>query len=87
MTARDGYFLGGVVVAPQLGGNEGTVSADNGYLAVFGIVTTTAPPTYKNQGWYAAGAVWESWVTTGAPSTAPPSGHTLTNLSYVVLPP
>lgn len=35
---------------------------------------------YKNEGWYAAGSTWETWVTTQKPGTTPPSGHTLVYL-------
>lgn len=44
-----------------------------------------APPgTYKMTGWYATGSVWESWVVT-TPDTTPPSGHTLTFITYSLL--
>ena len=43
------------------------------------------PKRWKNDGWYAAGTVWESWVTNDNPSTTPPSGHTLTQLQHVQL--
>lgn len=38
---------------------------------------------YKNDGYYVAGSVWESWVTNDNPSSTPPSGHTLTQLQHV----
>ena len=31
---------------------------------------------YKMRGYYVAGSVWETWVSTGSPGS-PPSGHTL----------
>lgn len=37
---------------------------------------------FKNVGWYAAGGVFEEWITTGVPGTVPPSGHTLTNVQH-----
>ena len=40
---------------------------------------------FKNQGYYVAGSVYEEWVTPTAPSTTPPSGHTLTQIQYVPL--
>lgn len=38
---------------------------------------------YKNQGWYATGGIYETWLTLHAPSSTPPSGHTLTGCSFV----
>lgn len=40
--------------------------------------------TFKNQGWYAAGSVYETWTSVTAPDSNPPSGHTLTGISFVV---
>ena len=37
-----------------------------------------APAIYKNYGYYVAGSIWETWISTGFPSTANPTGHTLT---------
>jgi hypothetical protein len=48
-------------------------------LYVFGQRTV-----YKMKGWYATGAVWETW-TASIPNTSSPSGHTLTNISYIEL--
>lgn len=39
---------------------------------------------YKMTGYYGAGSTYESWVS-AFPNTAPPSGHSLTFISYVVL--
>jgi hypothetical protein len=84
----------------QLFSSEMTASKDDGYLliGVGGVslfsTEATNPGTsgatvykYKNRGWYVAGGVEESWVTVGAPSTVPPSGHTLIGIDYVVLQP
>jgi hypothetical protein len=46
---------------------------------------TAALSIYKNEGYYVAGAAWETWLTSGDPSTVPPSGHTLTNTQHLVL--
>lgn len=54
----------------------------------FLIENTSAVPNllkFKNQGWYAAGTTYETWVTTIAPNTLPPSGHTLADISFVIL--
>lgn len=40
---------------------------------------------YKNEGWYATGSLYEEWITATAPSTTPPSGHTLTFIQYFPL--
>jgi hypothetical protein len=51
-------------------------------------VKLTAPslvPEYKMTGYYATGLVYESWTSFGFPNTTPPSGHTLTNITYVRL--
>jgi hypothetical protein len=39
---------------------------------------------YKMQGWYAAGSVYETWISINSPGNTPnPSGHTLTNITIV----
>lgn len=38
---------------------------------------------YKMRGYYVAGAHYETYVVAGAPSTIPPSGHTLINVAVV----
>ena len=40
---------------------------------------------YKNEGWYAAGSVYEEWPSSPFPSFFPPSGHTLTFVQFYVL--
>jgi len=56
---------------------------------MFLIVTSTAADVvnviYKNHGWYSTGSVFEVWVTSGSPQTIPPSGHTLSDVDFVVL--
>jgi hypothetical protein len=46
----------------------------------------TGPPAtttyYKMRGYYVAGGVWETWVSTGSPGS-PPSGHTLVDTVIV----
>lgn len=86
MTARDGYYenAGASATGVQLFSDEQTKLAYDGQLALV-TQAAVANAIYKNHGWYAAGSVWEVWVTSGAPSTVPPSGHTLTNIGFVVL--
>lgn len=60
-------------------------SGRGGSLARFVSGAITALVTYKNEGWYAAGAAWETWLTSGDPSTVPPSGHTLTYLQHMTV--
>jgi hypothetical protein len=38
--------------------------------------------TYIMRGWYATGSIHEYW-TTSSPTLAPPSGHTLTNITIL----
>jgi hypothetical protein len=38
--------------------------------------------TFKMRGWYSTGSVYEYWTTT-SPSTQPPSGHTLTDITIM----
>lgn len=40
---------------------------------------------YLNYGYYVAGSVWESWITSEAPSTTPPSGHTLSFIKNILI--
>jgi hypothetical protein len=42
----------------------------------------SASKTYVMRGWYATGSVHEYW-TTSSPTLAPPSGHTLTNITIL----
>ena len=60
-------------------------SGRGGSLARFVSGAITASVTYKNEGWYAAGAAWETWLTSDAPATVPPSGHTLTYLQHMTV--
>ena len=48
--------------------------------SVIGIVENAY---YKMQGYYVAGATYETWVGIGSPNTNPPSGHTLINIVIV----
>jgi len=54
-------------------------------------VPTPAPPSppstityYKIRGFYVVGGVYETWVSSN-PDSSPPSGHTLTNITQVML--
>jgi hypothetical protein len=62
-----------------------TANAGDALFFVGAIAAGVIQNIYKNQGWYAAGSAFEEWVTSGAPSTVPPSGHTLSDISFVVL--
>jgi len=78
MTARSGGVIsqsngGGAALGGKKGRNAG------------GLASTSAASTWKNTGYYAAGAVWESWISAGAASTTPPSGHTLTFVRSIKL--
>lgn len=48
---------------------------------------TTPPlvPQFKMSGYYVSGATYETWTSYGFPNTTPPSGHALTNITYVQL--
>lgn len=84
-TNRDGYYEGGITDATQLFSTVTTLkrSYDGFFEGLSSFPVTFV--TYKNQGYYVAGLTYEEWVTISAPSTTPPSGHTLTGISYVVL--
>lgn len=82
MTQRAGSFVPGLIEslrsARKQGAHGGAIqSFVSGGVAVLNI--------FKNEGWYAAGSAWETWITAGSPGTVPPSGHTLTFLQHVVL--
>jgi hypothetical protein len=47
------------------------------------LITPTLVPQYKMTGYYVTGATYETWTAYGFPNTTPPSGHTLTGISYV----
>jgi hypothetical protein len=72
----------------QTGGPvNGFFSAAHSQRGGFLIQSTSAVPNllkFKNQGWYASGSTYETWVTVTAPNTFPPSGHTLTDISFVI---
>jgi hypothetical protein len=56
----------------------------SGRTANIGSITGIVEITYyKMQGYYVAGAIYETWVGIGSPNTNPPSGHTLTNIVVV----
>ena len=84
MTLRAGGFVPGVISAYASSTETRINQGHNGYLVTFplGVFNTDL---FKNQGYYVAGSVYEEWVTTTAPSTTPPSGHTLTQIQYVPL--
>lgn len=89
MTLRDCYLqdAGSNATMSQMSSSEANFCRENCYLIPISTVTTAPVYKYKNRGWYVAGGVEESWVTVGAPSTVPPSGHTLIGIDYVVLQP
>lgn len=56
-----------------------------GNLQAVGSSTISGSGPYKNTGYYATGAVWESWLTYSVPATTavnPNTSHTLTYLSH-----
>ena len=70
---------------------------DGGGVRPVGLVSTSVPSTvvssagsgggtgtqyFRVRGWYAAGSTFEVWVSTN-PYSAPPSGHTLVDVSFV----
>lgn len=83
MTARNGYLATGGAGQALPSGTRG--NARRGTLAAFAANASIAVVSYKNEGWYAAGSTWETWITADAPATSPPSGHTLTFLQHVVV--
>lgn len=85
MTLRDFFYEAGTIRAAPLGVTVATIRTP--YDEQLGVITAAAIANtlYKNQGYYVAGAVFEEWITSGAPNTVPPSGHTLTEISYTVL--
>lgn len=64
---------------------DATRGGRNAAVRTSSTVIGSSPPHYKNMGWYAAGSVYETWVTTPLPSTTPPSGHALTNIQHIIL--
>jgi hypothetical protein len=49
------------------------------------LVTPTKVPQFKMTGYYMTGSVYESWTSYRYPNLTPPSGHSLTNITYVQL--
>jgi len=85
MTARDMFYENTPTYITQLNMDERMGIRDDLFLVVTSTAANVVNVIYKNQGWYAAGSVLEEWVTSGAPSTTPPSGHTLTQLQHLVI--
>lgn len=87
MTTRNLFYAGAGSGATTVVLTETVATKIRGDPLFLSVVTAAAVANviYKNQGYYAAGGVYESWITSGAPSTAAPSGHTLTGYSFVVL--
>lgn len=83
MTSRAGSLLNGVIAffsdGKRLQSVKGSAMLN---VAVSGGVAPTK--LYKNQGWYTAGGIYESWISS-TPGGSPPSGHTLTNIQFVPL--
>ena len=65
--------------------SDGSHGSKAGYVLVNALVIGSAPPIYKNQGYYVAGSAFEEWITVGVPATFPPSAHTLVDCQYLVL--
>lgn len=83
MAAKAGYYVKGGAGEGVPSGSRG--NSRSGYLVTFPGNAITAPVDFKNEGWYAAGSAWETWITSGDPGTIPPSGHTLTFLQHLIL--
>ncbi len=49
------------------------------------LVSPTLVPQFKMTGYYVTGSVYETWTSYDYTNTTPPSGHTLTNVTYVRL--
>jgi hypothetical protein len=86
MTLRDAFYVDAPILGVALLFSQDRMGlGDNGFLIVTSTAANVVNLSYKNEGWYATGSVFEDWVTSGAPSTAPPSGHTLADVGFVVL--
>ncbi|HSX21504.1 MAG TPA: hypothetical protein VLE97_01865 [Gaiellaceae bacterium] len=85
MTTRTGSVLVGTIDKFRSGTETRPTQAYPGAVLVNAVTIGSSPPIYKNQGWYAAGSVFEVWVSTPLPSTFPPSGHTLTDIEHTIL--
>lgn len=83
MTQRAAFYVKGGAGERLPAASRG--NARRAFLATFPGNATVAPLLFKNEGYYVSGGVWETWTTTGAPATVPPSGHTLTNLQHTLL--
>ena len=46
---------------------------------------TTSIKYYKMRGYYVAGLVYETWVSSISPNLTPPSGHSLTDIAIVAI--
>lgn len=87
MTARAGAFQAGVISAYKSGAETTPTRGNAAAVAINATTIGSAPPIYKNKGWYAAGSAFETWITTPLPGTNfnPATGHFLTDVDYVVL--
>ena len=55
-----------------------------GSVRVMAVQLGSNPAVWKNKGYYAAGSVWESWITVGDPSTFnSATGHGPSQLSEI----
>lgn len=80
VTQRAGNWISSTILPRQgapHGGRVGALRTFPGSIA--------SQELFKNEGWYAAGGVWEVWTSLLAPETVPPSGHTLTLLQHMRL--
>lgn len=85
MTARTGNVLVGTADKFAAGTETRPRSGYPGAVFVNALVVGNNPPIYKNQGYYVTGSVFEEWISVGAPSTFPPSAHTLIDIQHVLL--
>lgn len=82
MTQRAGALVPQLIESFRAAPKQG---ARGGSLARFVSGGVSALTIYKNEGYYVAGSVWETWLTSDAPSITPPSGHTLAFQQFIVL--
>lgn len=73
MTARAGGFYNVYPTNPS-GVMRGIGGSAGGFYAF------QLGPVFKNQGWYATGNSFETWLSIGTPNATPPTGHALTQI-------
>jgi hypothetical protein len=64
--------------------SHGTYGGNLAAVRTPAVATNTSVSTFKMTGYFASTNTWETWMSTGSPNITPPSGHTLTFITYVV---